>query len=127
MYPYFHQSWSLFVPVPNENFNVYVKVKGEKWEDVFQNLVRKHQSNRFAGNEDLMLAFSNGLRYYASAVNETSAIMKDDGSNINFVVIKKLALDYYKIKSNQRVEEIIIVTKCISGAPYYAHYYKINN
>lgn len=127
MYPYFHQSWSLFVPVPKENFNVYVKVHGEKWEDVFQNVVRKHQSNRLGGNEDLMLAFSNGLMYYALSASETNAIITDDASNVNFEVIKKLILQFYKIKSDKVVEEIIIVCRNIKGTPYYAHYYKINS
>lgn len=129
MYPYFHQSWSLFVPVPKENFNVYVKHDDKDWEDVFQTVITKHHTNRLAGNENLMLAFSSSLRYYVSSVDSQNAILIDDGSNINFVVLKKIIKQYYTIKEKAVPVnmEVIIVTKNIYGEADYAHYYKIKD
>ena len=129
MYPYFHQSWSLFVPVPKENFNVYVKVNSGPWEDVFQNVVMKHQSNRIAGNENLMLAFSNSLRYYVSSVSDKNQVMVDDDANVNYVVLRNIITQYYRKKSGTepRNMEIIIVTTNSNKAKQYAHYYKTNN
>lgn len=126
MYPYFHQSWSLFVPVPKENFNVYVKHDNKDWEDVFQTVISKHHTNRLAGNENLMLALSSSLRYYVSSVNSQNSILNDDDSNINFVVLKKIIKQYYTIKENAPPSnmQIIIVTKNIYGAGNYAHYYR---
>jgi hypothetical protein len=129
VYPYFHQSWTLFVPVPKENFNVYVKQNGQNWEDLFYAIYSKHQNNRLAGQEELMLALSNSLRYYASSVSDVSSIEKDDDSNINFMVLKKIIVNYYTLRSGNKPKdmEIIIRTKDISGRPDYSHYYKLSN
>ena len=129
MYPYFHQSWSLFVPVPKENFNVYVKIDSGKWEDVFQKIVQDHQTNRLVGNENIMIAFSNSLRYYVSSVSDKSMIMPDDGSNINFVVLKKIIKQYYHVKANTEIRnmDVIVITRSITAGKEYAHYYKIRN
>jgi hypothetical protein len=129
VYPYFHQSWTLFVPVPKENFNVYVKHAGQDWEDLFYEIYSKHQNNRLAGQEELMLALSNSLRYYASSVSDVSSIEKDDDSNINFMVLKKIIVNYYTLRSGNKPKdmEIIIRTKDISGRPDYSHYYKLSN
>jgi len=128
MYPYFHQSWSLFVPVPKENFNIYVKYDGKDWEDFFYKVYSSNQNYRFGGDEALMLALSNSLRYYVSSVSETSAIEKDDDSNINFVVLKKIIYNYYKEKKGELPGnmEIIIRTKRINSEIDYSHYYKLN-
>ncbi len=129
MYPYFHQSWSLFAPVPKENFNVYVKAGTGKWEDVFQEIIRSHQTNRFAGNENTMLAFSNSLRYYISSVTDESAIMVNDESNINFEVLKRIIGQYYQLTRNSQPQsmDIIVVTKNTKSGKNYAHYYKSRN
>lgn len=129
MYPYFHQSWSLFVPVPKENFNVYVKYEGGEWEDLFYKVYSYNQNNRFGGNEPIMLAFSNSLRYYASSVSETSSIEKDDDSNVNFVVLKKMITNYYKWKSNGSAKnfKVMIRIRNINGSLDYSHFYTLNN
>lgn len=106
-----------------------MRVDNEEWKDVFQEIVQRHQSNRFSGNEALMLSLSNALRYYASTVKEENTILKDDGSNLNFEVIKKIVLQLHKIESGNNFDhaDIIIVTKNIAGEPHYAHYYRIDN
>ena len=129
VYPYFHQSWTLFVPVPKENFNVYVKQDDQDWEDLFYNIYSANQNNRFGGNEELMLALSNSLRYYASSVSGTSGIEKDNNSNINFVVLKKIIRNYYTNKFGKTPNnlEIIIRTKDVNNGSDHSHYYKLNN
>ena len=128
VYPYFHQSWSLFVPVPKENFNVYVKHDEQDWEDLFSKVYSSHQSNRLGGHEALMLALSNSLRYYASSVSETSGLEKDDDSNINFIVLKKIIASYYMVKNGEAPKniQVIIRIKNINNRLDYSHYYKLN-
>jgi hypothetical protein len=129
VYPYFHQSWTLFAPVPKENFNVYVKHDGGEWEDLFYKLYSSNQNNRFGGNEALMLAFSNSLRYYASSVSELSSKEDDDDTNVNFVVLKKMIVNYYRSGKNPEVKnlEVIIRIRNINGRSDYSHYYKLKN
>jgi hypothetical protein len=129
IYPYFHQSWTLFVPVPKENFNVYVKQDGQEWEDLFYNVYSAHQNNRLGGNEALMLALSNSLRYYASSVKGISGIEKDDDTNVNFTVLRKIVKNYYTLKFEKAPEnlKIIIRIKDINKETDHSHYYKISS
>lgn len=134
VYPYFHQSWNLFVPTPKQNFSILVKYKtGSKtqnWIDIFYQLNSKHQNNRLAGNESLMLAFSNALRYFSSSVEETNGIIENKNSNINFVVLEKIISKYLSLKEKTELQnlEIIINIKSVNSSINHSHYYcdKIN-
>lgn len=127
IYPYFHQNWSMFVPVPTQNFNVYVKIKGEDWKDIIYDINSKHQANRFGGYEATLLSLSSALRFYSSAIKEEkSEIVLNDRSNINFEVVKKI-MKGYLISQNKKWPEgmdIIIQIKYINSEVNFAHYYK---
>lgn len=129
IYPYFHQSWTLFVPIPKQNFYVYVKSKNNHWRDLFYELNTVHQNNRLCGQENLILSLTNSLRYYASSIKTENCIAQDDNSNIYFDVLKKVIVNYLFLSAGKKPEEleIIIRIKDINDSSDYSHYYKINN
>lgn len=126
IYPYFHQSWSLFVPPPRQNFNLYVRYKTKEkrtdWSDLFAELNTRHQSNRFAG-EATLLAFSNALRYYATSAGAESRIFPDL-SDLNFSVLQRITEKYLIQKNKEPLHhlEMIVVIHDENGT--YAHYYR---
>lgn len=129
VYPYFHQSWSMFAPIPKQNFSVYVRYNNYGWQDLFNNINRAHQKNRLAGNEAMLLTFSNALWYYAASAKEVNEVKTDDNANINYVMLKKVIRQYLVISNKQEIKnlEIIIRVKNSTNSLDYSHYYKINN
>lgn len=123
----------MFAPIPKQNFNVYIKYRTDKadvqWTDVFNTILSNHQKNRFAGNEALLLSFSNSLRYYASSVNEKSEIEKNDNSNINYIILKKIVVQYigYKHGELPKQLEIIIGINDVERNIKHYHYYKTSD
>lgn len=116
----------MFVPVPKQNFNVYVKYEGAEWQDVFAEVIASHQHNRFAGYENLFLSFSSALRYYASSVENKNTLTNYDDSNVNLKVIKKMVRQYlvHKNGTTPNNMEIIIRISDIHKNYEYSHYYK---
>lgn len=129
VYPYFHQDWRMFAPIPKQNFNVYVKHDSKDWKDIFYTVNSAHQKNRLAGNEALLLALSNSLRYYASSVEEITKSESDDASNINFVVLRKIVRNYLALENGTDVKnvEIIIGIKDVERKVKHYHHYKLND
>lgn len=127
IYPYFHQSWSMFVPVPTQNFNVYVKIKGEEWKDIIYDINTKHQANRFGGNEATLLSLSSALRFYSSTIKEEqSKLVSDDNSNLNFEVVERIIRSYVMSENKNRPAsmDIIIRVRYANTKVDFVHYYK---
>lgn len=127
IYPYFHQNWSMFVPVPTQNFNVYVRIHGEDWQDIISDINTKHQANRFGGDEATLLALSSALRFYSAAIKEErSEIIPDDKSNLNFEVIKKTIKGYLLSQEKRwpKGMDIIVRIKYANTSVDFSHYYK---
>lgn len=133
VYPHFHQNWNLFVPTPKQNFSLCVKYKSDKgeqeWNDIFYELNSVHQSNRLAGNESVLLAFSNALRYFAGSVPDKSEIITDKNSNLNFLILEKMVRTYIEKKEKSKINDlkIIVNIRSISGNDPHSHYYSETN
>lgn len=114
----------MFAPIPKQNYNIYVKYEGADWYDVFNEIVAKHQHNRLAGYENISLALSSAVRYYASSVNNESKV-EQDSSNINLIVIKKIIMQHIdrEIGRQPKDLELIIRIKDVNGSEDNAHYY----
>jgi hypothetical protein len=129
VYPYFHQSWALFIPVPKHNFHVYVKYKVRNepvnWHDLFYDLNSAHQKNRFAGYESLLLALTNSLRYYASSVGEKTKLENPDNGNVNYTVLRKIIHNYLTHYEGADAKGMIIIIGIKSTETHkeYFHYY----
>lgn len=88
-YPFFQQSWSLFVPPPSANYKL-LAVYGDRNEhakDIFSEILINHQSNRFNGSEPLLIALSNSIYYFEQEQNP-------DAGGINFRIIEQFAVNY---------------------------------
>ena len=129
VYPYFHQSWEMFVPIPKQNYYVYIKYDDTEWKDLFYDLNSMHQRNRLKGHENLMLSLGNSARYYASSVKSENAIGEDDDSNIYFNVLKKIIVQYITLNSKNKPQnlQLIIRIKDTENNSDYSHYYKVKN
>ena len=113
-YPYFEQSWNLFAPIPSSNYTLYVQFKNgpnSAWKDVFQELQYKHRQNRLAGNEWLLLAFTNSIhRFETQQGAYTGGCVKE---NPPFRIIETLVQHLYQL---QGTPKIMLVTKPVSKA-----------
>ncbi|MES2679971.1 MAG: DUF5819 family protein [Bacteroidota bacterium] len=120
VYPFFHQNWSLFAPVPDSNYQlIAVYENGLQKKDVFTEIVNKHQDNRFAGNGALVLAFSNSIHYFEKNVllkNKLNGPITDDPY---FSIIEHEVQNYLhhseKI-SDQKIKIILLVENAKTGA-----------
>jgi hypothetical protein len=126
IYPYYHQNWGMFVPVPKQNFRVFVRDERHDWRDVFSEVILAHQKNRFGGYENTFLSMSSALRYYAAGSEKTSFFKTDDGTNMNLRVLDQVLLGYWESlysERSQNMEIIIMITNTDTGKSV-AHYYK---
>jgi hypothetical protein len=120
------------VPTPKQNFSLCVKYKtlskSQDWTDIFYEINSAHQNNRFGGNESILLAFSNALRYYAGSVEEKSEVILDKNSNLNFLIIEKMVRAYLENKENEKITGLKISVGIHSvGSKPHDHYYAENN
>ena len=125
VYPYFHQSWGMFVPIPKQNYNIYVKYEGSEWQDVFNEIVLEHQKGRLRGYENISLALSSAIRYYASSVKRENTVGRDDGQNVNLSVIRKMITQYLTLNAEGTPKNLkmIIRIKDVKGNKDHSHYY----
>jgi hypothetical protein len=116
----------MFAPIPKQNYNIYVRYEGHDWHDVFNEVITAHQTNRFAGYENLSLSLSSAIRYYASSVESVNTYKVDDGSNVNLRVIEKILVKYISKKecAVPKNMETIIRIKDVDGTADHSHYYK---
>ena len=112
IYPFFHQNWTLFVPPPKENFNLFVKYRTSKkqqdWKDLFFEIDAKHQNNRLAGNEAILLSLSNALRYYSN-IPRKNFVYKDRLDDIELTILKRIIIGYINIQEKEFPQDLDII------------------
>lgn len=112
-YPYFEQSWNLFAPIPSSNYTLYVQFKNgpdSVWKDVFAELQHKHRRNRLAGNEWVLLAFTNSIHRFETQQGAfTGGCVKD---NPLFRIIETLVQHVYQLPNKPK---IMLVTKHVTN------------
>lgn len=122
----------MFAPVPKQNFNLYVKYfsNGEwkQWEDIFYTINSVHRTNRFTGNEAILLALGNSLRYYATTAEEKNKILNDGQSNVHYLVLEKVIKSYLYHRNTKMPDklQVIIGLHDLERNLKYYHYYIIN-
>jgi len=124
-YPYFHQSWKLFVPYPKTNYHIYARARTDKgwtaWTDLFEESVSAHQRNRLAGYELRVLTLSSATNYLGNFLTPDQCCYTVPPVNRNFLVfnkqVKQMLMQryrnmtqyevrvYYDEPGNQRVYE----------------------
>lgn len=129
VYPFFHQSWQLFVPTPKNNYQLYVRASDgktwDKWIDLFKVQLNKREKNPYLGNETNVLLFSSEMNYLRGTFGEVDTLLAKDPNHGNFIVLNH-SVKYYLINNRCRKKtkqyEILFVTK--SPEKTYSYYFK---
>lgn len=114
-YPYFHQNWNLFVPIPVANYHLYCiyENNGMNTVDIFSEIVIKHQENRFKGYEALVVAFTNSFHYFSNSTKENSGLNGPIKNDLNFAIIENAAKNYLEWSRETKIKNlnVILVTQ----------------
>lgn len=107
VYPYFHQSWSLFTPAPSCNYSLYVwsGTSPEK-RDIFREILTAHRSNRFAGHEASLLAFSNSIHYFEKNSVAQAAVNGPMQGDANFDLLMRAAENYSAYREEEKTSRV---------------------
>ena len=110
VYPYFHQSWSLFVPAPTCNYSLFAKADGDTFStDVFNELVIKHQENRFYGYGPLVIAFSNSMHYFETNTRLRHTLNGPVKEDKFFAMIENAAEKYLQHSRKRKVTKVKLI------------------
>lgn len=108
VYPYFQQTWTLFTPPPNSNYQLIAtyECNGQRTKDVLNDILNKHQANRLLGYEQLLLTFVTGIHFF-----EKTAVLNNQPTgkvinNQNFDIVKYAAQNYLFHKHNKEVKNL---------------------
>jgi hypothetical protein len=121
IHPYFAQNWNLFAPAPDTNYRLFVEYEdqGIKKADLFQEILLKHQSNRFKGYGPLLLAFSNSIHYFEKGTGLQKKLNGPVKNDQYFTIVETSALNYLRstrqIKSD-KIKIYLLVLDVNSGA-----------
>lgn len=114
---FFHQSWNLFVPPPDNNYNLFVTFEnnGKHTEDVFNELVTAHQQNRLAGHGLLVVGLSNVVYMFEKSTALQAPVNGPIKKDIYFTMVEQAAKNYiqnkYKI-SIKTIKLILLAKSC---------------
>ena len=116
---FFHQNWNVFVPAPNSQHYLLVRVKKSRvlanWTDILGRFVENNRHSKFCGNESLILLFSNSLIYELNSASGQSVVFDKSPSNAEFKVLQHEINQYLKysegIKEGAEYELIILSCK----------------
>ena len=102
VYPLFHQSWSLFVPTPKVQNEIYVRVnvknESKKWRIVFPTIYSSKYKHVIFGNDAIALLFSNSLTYALNEMPNKSAVFNGPMNNLSFNILIKAVKKYIALE-----------------------------
>ena len=112
VYPYFHQNWNLFIPVPRSNYKLYCKYEN-KTVDIFSEITLRHQQNRFKGYEALVVAFTNSFHFFDKSTGLHQILNGPIKNDLNFAIIENSAKNYLEWSRKIKVQnlKVILVTQ----------------
>lgn len=108
VYPFFQQSWEMFVPPPSSNYKLFVEYEcnGLHKYDLFAEINTAHQKNRLKGYEPLMLVFSNSIHYFEHSTPMLNKLNGPVRNDLYFSMIEYSALNYVRKKHNCQIPAI---------------------
>ena len=120
--PFFTQSFNMFVPPPSEQYNLYVLEENKFVSDVFNDVLSKHQTNRLAGYEPLLLSISSSIFYFEKEALNQNFVSGQALSNNKFMMIEKIVRSYFKseYKTEFKNLKLILIIK-----PLYANQQRV--
>ena len=97
VYPYFHQSWSLFVPSPTNKNYILVKTQNKsEWKILFPINLTSLSKTPFMGSDAISLLFSNALIYELNVLPNKSTIYNLLPTNQEFEILNHEIYSYLK-------------------------------
>lgn len=108
-YPFFQQNWDLFAPPPDNNYKLYAVMEDDRVNDVLGQIKNEHLTNLLAGNEALLLTFSNSIHFFEKEAVYKHISPDKAAETINFKIIIRSVEAYYMLQSNKQVKRIILL------------------
>lgn len=111
VYPFFHQSWNLFVPAPNTNYKLFVHYEnnGQQKTDLFNEILVQHQSNRFRAGETFVTTFANSIHYFEKSISTTEVLNGPISNNLNFSILEHAAKNYLEYSRKIKIEKLKLI------------------
>lgn len=111
VYPFFHQSWSLFAPPPTSNYKlfVYYENKGLKQTELYSDILADHQANRFKGYESLILALSNSIYYFEKYAELNPKAEGPIRNDTYFKMIEQFSTNYLQWKHKIKLKRVQLI------------------
>jgi hypothetical protein len=118
--PFFSQGWTMFVPVPHNNYMLFVDytTKGQKQQrEIFQSLVARHRANRLAGYEPTLVAFTNSIHYFEHSTPLNASLNGPVRDDLYFKILKHSAINYVKreCRCEPQNARVILLIKPANG------------
>jgi len=128
-YPYFHQQWTVFVPAPDKQSDLYIR-NGDgntwhPWQSVSQRFIKKQRQYPLAGRETEVLLLTNAINYVSYDLGEQSRVFHEAPVLPSFKVMERAAKYYfrnYRCRVDGKDYELLLITQA-SGKTYY-YYFK---
>ena len=125
-YPFFHQQWTVFVPTPNKQFDLYIRngnaTSWQQWINVTKILIQKNRKNIIMGKETEVLLVTNAINYLAYDLGDTNRIYEQKPNLPSFKVLEHAARNYfrnYRCWREGKQYEIAVVAKSPEKTTYY--------
>lgn len=129
VYPFFHQQWALFAPIPKKRMALYVRYKlnnqWSDWKNTLQKQINLHQANVTAGNEINVLLFTNSLTYFFNSQQVEKQVYTEEIEDFNFQIIKyevENEISHYGKVSG--ITNFEIIATCKEDQSSKAYYFK---
>lgn len=115
IYPYFHQNWNLFAPVPDANYKLLCTFEnnGKQTIDIFSEVTTAHQSNRLKGYGPLLVGLSNCIFYFEKNTLQ-EPLNGSMENNLSFKIIEHFAQNYLQNTRNIQLTNLklmLVVTE----------------
>lgn len=105
-YPYFHQSWELFVPPPKANHSLFVRYKNNAswsaWRDILKEETSMQKTQFMRGNEMIALTISTTCHFAKASCKEKNSQFQNVYQSTEVKVLDYMVSHYLINKNNLR-------------------------
>lgn len=128
-YPFFHQQWTVFVPAPTKQFDLYMRNGNgntwQPWVNVTQRFIKKQRQYPLEGRETEVLLLSNSINYVAYDLGEGNRVCTHPPDLPSFKVMERAAHYFFRnygCWAEGKQYELVLVTK--APGKTYLYYFK---
>jgi hypothetical protein len=128
-YPYFHQQWTVFVPAPKKQFNLYMRAgkdgDWQPWLNLTEDLIQKNRRFPGFGAEPEALLLSNSINYLHSDLGEGDTIYELRPSFPSFAIVEQAAKSYFHhLPCSKKEKEFELLLTATAAGKTQAYYFK---